>query len=241
MHTLLSSTLKTLENLIQPKYCIFCMNRILAKDSLVICPNCRSKIKRDNPYSYANYGNYTYNNLIKKNFSKDETDILRVYYPFKYKGLIQDGLQRFKYNRELGLLNYFSEELYLFFKETISINENIDFISYVPLHRKKLRERGFNQAELLAKKLSKKTEIRLLKDLLHRKVYTPSQSKLSKEERRINMDSVFGVNLKYKNIIRNSKVLLIDDIITTGSTTAECTRELALLEANTVVLAIAGG
>ncbi|MDP8216112.1 MAG: ComF family protein [Candidatus Kaelpia imicola] len=241
MHTLLSNAFKALEEIIQPKYCIFCMNKIPVKETGFICQDCKSKIEKNPPPFCNRCGRHTYNKLCRGCLSKDKRDHFKAYYLFQYRGLIQDGLQRFKYRRALSLLNYLSEELYLFLKEEILPFEKIDFISYVPLHRRKLKEREFNQAELLARAVSKRTNITLLKKLLLRKIYTTSQSKLSKEERRVNIDGVFKVNLKYKNIIRNSKVLLIDDIITTGSTTIECIKELERLGSKTIVLAAAGG
>ncbi len=241
MHTLLRSTLKALEEIIQPRYCIFCMDKIPAEEIEFICQDCKSKIKKNPPPFCNRCGKHTYSELCKECLLKEERDNLKAYYLFQYRGLIQDGLQRFKYKRGLSLLNYLSRELALFLKEEILPSENIDFISYIPLHRRKLKERGFNQAELLAKAVSKKTDLTLLKKLLLRKIYTPSQSKLSKEERKINIEGAFKVNSKYKNIIRNSKVLLIDDIITTGSTTIECIKELERLGSKAIVLAVAGG
>jgi len=217
------------------------MNKIPVKEVHFICQDCKSKIKKNPPPFCNRCGKHTYSKLCRECLPKDTGDHLKAYYLFQYKGLIQDGLQKFKYRRALSLLSYLSEELDLFLKEEILSFEKIDFISYVPLHRRKLKEREFNQAEILAKAISKRVNIPLLKKLLLRKIYTPPQSNLSKEERRINIESAFKVNLKYKNTIRNSKILLIDDIITTGSTAAECIKELERLGSKTIILAAAGG
>ncbi len=214
------------------------MNKIITKDNRYICQKCDSEIKRCTiSLSVIRDGCLRLDDRPNEKREADQN----IYYPFKYRGLIREGLHKFKYNRALSLLDFFAEKLYIFLKTDILPYEDINFIGYVPLHGKKLKERGFNQAKLLAKELSKRSKIKLLDRLLYRTVYTPSQSKLSKEERKINIDGVFKVNLKYKNLIQGSKVLLIDDIITTGSTTAECAKELKRIGAYTVVLTVAGG
>ncbi len=122
------------------------------------------------------------------------------------------------------------------------INEfkNIDYISYVPMHKSKPKLRGFNQNFLLAKGLSKKLNIPLGKNILLKIKDTKSQSSLNKRDRLLNLKDAFEVSNKAE--IKSKNILLIDDIFTTGSTVSECARCLKTAGANKVyVLTVASG
>ncbi len=95
----------------------------------------------------------------------------------------------------------------------------------VPMHPRKARARGFNQAEILAAALAKKTGAEMKADLLKRVVNTPPQSGLTPKSRAENVRGVFKVNGKYK--INGAKIILIDDIFTTGASLNECALILA--------------
>jgi ComF family protein len=95
-----------------------------------------------------------------------------------------------------------------------------DLIAPVPVHKIRLRERGYNQAEIIALGVAEFTNIKMIKDLLIRKNYNISQTKLSASERTLNVKKSFVLNDKQQ--INKKKILLIDDIITTGSTLNNC-------------------
>jgi|WetSurMetagenome_2_1015567.scaffolds.fasta_scaffold107043_2 ComF family protein len=106
-----------------------------------------------------------------------------------------------------------------------------DFIIPVPLHKRRLRWRGFNQAELLANYISANLapglEIPVATDIISRKKYTVPQMKIRNySERKKNLQNVFVIDKDKKNIIANKKILLVDDVATTGSTLFECGRAL---------------
>ncbi len=108
----------------------------------------------------------------------------------------------------------------------------IDAIIPVPLSIKGLRERGFNQSLLLAKNLSDRKRIPLLMDSLLKKSETRPQLGLSKNERRLNLKGAFRTNRKFTGM----RLLLIDDVMTTGSTVNECSKELLLAGAEEVTV-----
>ena len=89
-----------------------------------------------------------------------------------------------------------------------------DIITFVPMHPKRLKKRSYNQAELLAKELSKILNVQLV-DCLQKVKDTKNQAKLSREERIKNLSDSFKVD---KNLVKNKAVLLVDDVLTTGST-----------------------
>ena len=100
---------------------------------------------------------------------------------------------------------------------------HFDLVVPVPLHPARLRERGFNQAELLAKILAQKTNVPLHR-ALERVRYTTTQTAFDRAERMENLRDAF--RLRKKIAVRGLRVLLVDDILTTGSTLSECARVL---------------
>lgn len=103
----------------------------------------------------------------------------------------------------------------------------------VPLHISRLRQRGFNQAVLLGKVLSQQLSLPLLPDALVRIKRTEPQIKLSAAERRLNVKGAFTV--KRTETVVGKRILLLDDVMTTGSTMDECAKELKKAGASTVI------
>lgn len=99
-----------------------------------------------------------------------------------------------------------------------------DVIVPVPINKLKLKDRGFNQAEKMAVYLGKRTNIKVLGDGLERVKYTKAQRGLSEKERYINLDGAFRINPLRVKQMTGKRVLLIDDICTTGATALNCGR-----------------
>ncbi len=105
--------------------------------------------------------------------------------------------------------------------------EDCDLIAPVPLHRIRLLQRGYNQAALLARMLVKDGRGRVVPDLLQRVRATTSQQGLSGEQRMRNIKTnAFRVHPKHRNRLADRRVLLIDDVLTTGATINACTHTL---------------
>lgn len=148
-----------------------------------------------------------------------------------YKGVVKKLLYQFKYppylsslKVELGKLFYeglIQQELFARFTENPSV-----IIVAVPLHASRLRKRGYNQSELLAKELSAKTGISYSSNLLVRSAITIPQFRLKKDQRKKNMLGAFSINPKVKNVAKRKVVVLVDDIVTTGATLKECAKVL---------------
>lgn len=139
-----------------------------------------------------------------------------------YKGKLKRGMLRFKFKRK----TQYSEQLAFFLYQNIERNYPdmvFDYITYVPMHEKSQRKRGFNQCELLAKDLSKLMQIPCRTSLAKTKNTTP-QHKLSRKKRRTNLKGAFKVI--DKKAVCGKSILIIDDIVTTGSTLGECAKTL---------------
>lgn len=141
----------------------------------------------------------------------------------RFDGPVQELIHRFKYGRKVHL----SRPLGLLAAETLSGFIRAcggDCIVPVPLHRKRLRERGFNQAQLLGRVLAKQWRIPLSVDNLRRVRWTDPQTGLSADDRRRNVRGAFQVADPSR--FRGRRLILVDDVYTTGSTATECARTL---------------
>ena len=101
-----------------------------------------------------------------------------------------------------------------------------DMLAPVPLHRMRLIRRRFNQSALLAAGLRRRTDAAFVPDLLRRVRATPSQGHLSRMARRRNVRGAFAVRDRYRPALAGRRVLLVDDVFTTGATVEECARVL---------------
>ena len=137
-----------------------------------------------------------------------------------YNGVLKKLVLEFKYNKNFVAGSILVELLCDLIRE---INIDIDCIVYIPSSRKAIRDRGFNQCEYLAKEIKKNLDIGVCNDIVKNK-NTKEQKLLSKEERYKNIKGAFA--LKTDKNIRNKKLLLIDDVMTTGATLYECEKML---------------
>ncbi len=198
-----------------PRFCPSCNIKLLA-DEIVICPACLSKIK------------FAEDERIKSEFSRKFSsngiisDFISLYVFEKDKEL-QHIIHSIKYSNKFLTGKFLGFVLSSHLKHKIS-EWKIDFIIPVPLHHLKKAERGYNQSFYIAKGLGKGLNIPVAEGFIKRKKFTESQTTMNLKERQENIEGAFKVkrnlNLKGKNI------LLVDDVITTGSTIGECGKVL---------------
>ena len=144
-------------------------------------------------------------------------------YIFKYGGIIRENILKYKFQEKSYLYKTFVN----FLTKNDKIFENIknyDTIIAVPISSKRKKQRGYNQSFLIAKELAKRANLEIVNDCLFKTKNVIEQSKLTKEERIENIKNVYSLKNGYK--IENKKVLLFDDIYTTGSTVNECCKML---------------
>lgn len=138
-----------------------------------------------------------------------------------YEDVASRIVKRFKYSGKKYYSRYLAE-LMLLNKECF---ENIDIITFVPIGNKRRKERGFNQAEELAKEISKLTNIEVV-DLLDKTGSEKHQAGLTQKERQENLSGTFKLKDNVSLQIKNKSILLVDDVFTTGATLSECSKVL---------------
>lgn len=147
----------------------------------------------------------------------------------EYSDISKSMILGFKYKNKTYMAKYISNIM----KEKLDLeNIKFDYITFVPLHKKRMRKRGFNQSEKIAKELAKMIDIPIL-DCIYRKLNTNRLYNLNRKQRKIELKNAFLVkeNINYAN---GKNILLIDDIFTTGSTVNEISKLLKLNNVNKI-------
>ncbi len=148
---------------------------------------------------------------------------------FRYDENSRKIVTRFKYSDKIHACNTYAKWMV---KSGEELLEGADFVVPVPLHRRRLMRRYYNQSALLANAIGKITGVKSLPEALIRTKNTKPQASMSYQQRQVNVRSVFTYNPKYSDIIADKVVVLIDDVMTTGATVKYCTK--ALLKAGAV-------
>lgn len=213
-------------NLLYPQNCLICSNRINDLKAHPICGDCRNKIGINSEASRIEGK--------MEDFAFD-----RAFYATAYDDVVKKCICLLKYGGKTQLADPLGKLMRDFAVKNMAA-EDIDIIVPVPLHPVKLRERQFNQSELLAAHLARKMNKKVVRDRVRRIKYTAPQTELKKDERLRNVKGAFLVR---KGSDFNEKtVLLVDDVLTTGATMHECAKALKDAGAKKVVaLALARG
>jgi len=154
-------------------------------------------------------------------FELDASSVL-AYSACLYDDELKGLIHRFKYKGKTVLANIFSRLMIGYIKDNPEITE-VDLVTVVPLHKERLKEREFNQSFLLADTISKEYSLALT-NTLGKMRRTRHQNELTKGERLKNLKGAFSV-LREADIT-GKRMLLIDDVMTTGSTLGECAKTL---------------
>jgi competence protein ComFC len=217
--------LRAVASLFYPAVCAVCHAPVARGD--YVCQSCLDKAQRivapfcakcSEPYSGAIDGEFTCANCANRTLSFDA-----AVSAYRSRGVIRFVILQFKYNRQLHLRHPVAEWLQEAMNDARLRDRTFDLIIPVPLHRARLRERGFNQAEMLGKILAQRMNVRLSR-ALERIRYTTTQTAFDRTDRMENLRGAF--RLRRRIDVRGLRLLLVDDILTTGSTLSECARVL---------------
>lgn len=210
-----------------PFRCLFCGKIVRQLAEAQICPGCFSqliffsspKCPRCGIGFFAEEGN---DHLCSKCLTAEESfSQARALGP--YTGLLAEVITRFKYHGATYLAKPLGKLLAAYQDPDFSWS-NIDLLIPVPLHPRRLRERGFNQSLLLARIISQMRKIPLDFTTLRRIRYTQPQTQVSGAERQSNIRGAFQV--KTNKPLSGKNILLVDDVFTSGNTVEECARVL---------------
>jgi len=225
--------LKQLIDIIYPPRCVVCSRFLwkgpLAKEtpSRSFCPDCTADV-----HSIASplcpVCGQPFSSEVMEDHLCEDCLTNRPFYeaawaPFRYEGAILKGIHRLKYGSKSFLADALGPLLARFAEERLDRSGPV-LIMPVPLHPKRLRERGFNQSLLLARHVSRALDIDLDFLSLRRVRYTLPQTRLARKERLQNVRGAF--QLRDQNAVRGKSVVLVDDVVTTGNTLNECARIL---------------
>ena len=192
-------------NFLFPPYCKICGKQ----GDFEICENCIKRIKRLEKYQHLKLENRSLDELIY--FFKYENDIRKMILSYKF-------FNKYYFGKVFAKIMLKNEKF-------CGILEFYDIIIPVPMHKSKIKERGYNQAELLAENLVKDYKALVYeKSILIKAVNNKKQSSLSEKERYSNIKNVFKVQNSDK--IKEKRIILVDDICTTSATLEECSKIL---------------
>ncbi|MCX7990803.1 MAG: ComF family protein [Proteobacteria bacterium] len=194
------------------------------RESGFICKNCYSKITFNK--NFCCYCAYPLPDSIEKSICgsclNSKPLFSKTVAPFIYEGIVREILLSAKFSGNYyyyeRLINQFWDE----FENLLKAFFDAEVIVPVPLSRKRLIERGYNQAGLIAKYLSKKLNKPVILSALSKTIETKPQSQLGERERHSNIKNAFCL----KKTINFSKIIIVDDIITTSATVSEVTKVL---------------
>ena len=192
-----------LRDFVYPPYCILCEAELEPENKLV-CNNCWERL--------------TPSEELESFITQDQ-----IFSVFPYSSDMKTIIHEFKYYGKTHLAGHLGTAVGKLVLENKQLSHT-DYIVPVPLHKVRFRSRGFNQSELLSEIISEVTGISFITDQLIRKRYTETQANLPVNKRAKNVEGAFKI--RDENIFNKKRVLLVDDVITTGSTILECIKVL---------------
>jgi len=220
--------LQTFLDLIFPPLCRICRCRIPAHDGRNICDSCWNRIE---PLAEptcllcgAPLPDYLPEGRKCPRCPLEKVHFDRAAAVARYDGVMRDAIHWFKYRYKRGLAESLGRLLLQGLREKYSA-ERFDAVVPVPLHRARRRAREFNQARLLAQPLAENLQVPLLDQLVVRKRRTRPQSRMTAHAKRAaNIAGAFAV--RDCSTVQGKSILLVDDLLTSGSTVNECSRVL---------------
>lgn len=204
-------------NLLFPKHCAMC-GTPLAEGEKSICSSCLMMLPR------TDYHLVDHSNMEKWFWGVFPVERAAAFFHYDSKHVRQLIWQAKYFNRPLvgrDIANLYAQEIV----ETSDFFSSIDCIIPTPLHWRKQMKRGYNQCHFIAQGISKVTNIPIYKDVVRRVVNNPSQTKTHGNERQYNVADVFRLVKPQK--ISGKHILVIDDVLTTGSTVKSLAQEIA--------------
>ncbi len=224
--SILQNAYNDIKELLSPPVCLACEGDLPPNDSF-FCKACLDELKISNPGTGP-----VCPFCGTPDFSKagckclQETKIVRLFYWGKYDGKLIDYISTFKYQGVIELGNRLADEAISALFERLNQNK-YDFIIPVPLYKSRERKREYNQAEIIAKRISESINARMAPASVFRVRSTKQQSKITDESQRwANVKNAFSISESNAIEFEGKRVLIVDDIVTTGATIYEASKPL---------------
>ena len=217
-----------------PDLCLLCRQHLRSSES-EICFSCVET------FPITNYHKEAENPLVKRLLGRIEINHASAFLHFHKAGIVQNAIHQLKYKEKNKLGEKLGRLLAYQLKDDDSLIKNVDLIVPVPLHWKREKERGYNQCDAIAQGISDILQVPYSTQILQRLVENISQTKRSRYDRWENVEGIFRVADTVS--IKGKHILLVDDVITTGSTIEACVIGLQKVEdvrLSVVSLAVAG-
>ncbi|MFZ0280379.1 MAG: ComF family protein [Bacteroidales bacterium] len=214
-------------SLLFPRLCYGCGNHLLRNEKLictecfVVIPRTNYHLKADNTVAQLFWGRCMIERAAAFSFYTRDSRIRKLIHQLKYKGVKEIGI-------ELG-------RIYALSLKSSGFLDGIDLLIPVPLHKSKKRKRGFNQSELICTGISDVTGLPTDILSLVRMNVSKTQTKKSRYDRWTNVEGIFRVTDELR--LKNKHILIVDDVITTGSTIEACVNEILKIEDTRVSVA----
>lgn len=223
-------------DLVYPRNCQVCSVPLEETEPGVICPRCLDAVKYIEP-PFCERCSLPFDGVVTEPFACGYCQDLKFHFAraiaaCRAEGIVRDSIHRFKYNREMYYERHLTDWLIKAARERIDWTR-VDAIVPVPLHPRRKREREFNQAEHLAAALQREFAKPVDRKNLRRVKDTTTQTALGAEQRRHNLRDAFAVRdpLAFKG----KRLLLVDDVFTTGATMDSCAKVLRKAGAEEVI------
>jgi competence protein ComFC len=222
MYKKLANLAGNLTDFIFPALCHQCNSKV-TKEFEYFCEDCWKKLDLIKIEDLAN--------LYRQKFGESDClkSLVSLFY-FDEDGIGQKIIHLIKYEHFKNLGKKMGRMLA---EKMVAWNNTDTILIPIPLHKTKKRERGFNQSEIISKGVCEFLNIPLRNDILVRKKYTLSQTKLKREERIANVGNAFEI--KGEHDLKKYNIFLLDDVITTGSTISSCARILKSSEPKSII------
>lgn len=201
-------------DLLLPRHCLVC-GEILSREEKYICLNCRLQLPRIEKKQLAE--------MQKIFFGIAEIESVASYMYYRKGSPYNKLLHQLKYNNRPDIGVRLGAEAATAIKDS-RFFEKIDLIIPLPLSKKKLRKRGYNQCDHIAKGISQITGIPIAGNCIKRNIANESQTHKHREERWLNVEGIFSVTNAEE--LQGKHILIVDDVLTTGATIASCAKTI---------------
>lgn len=221
---LISTFLINLCKLLIPQMCYLCKCSLNPNNSLIICLECEQSLPEIGACCSKCSVPLNGREHLCGHCLNNRRYWSQCYAAFQYKHPIDSLIHQFKYKNRVVLSSTLASFIYNSIEN--HYEHYPDILTYVPMHHKRLAERGYNHSKLLSKKVSKQLFIPTI-SLLLKTTDTSSQTTLNSKQRKSEMTNSFEINTSIdKSIYTNKSIAIIDDVVTTGATSSEMAKIL---------------